>query len=527
MASGSLTWSGSNGGVRVNYTETLNSSSATSTITVTSVQIMSTKRYYYIFYAEGTVSVNGTQVLNMNNSSTYQVYVTEPNTWFTLSNTSCSGVSVPNSGNNSQATISIGAYSGRNDFNIYCYDAYDGNITISTGSQQISLTNYTTDSPSSVSATTPVTLGNSTTITVTRAKTSYTHTLQYSFDNSSWTNIATSVTTSCTWDTSDVAAYFSTTSAQTCYIRCLTYNGSKYIGLNSTSIYITATGTPSISSITVTPVNTNAVIQGWNNGNIFVQGYSTMTITVSYSLPIGTSLSACKIAVNGTTVSDSTETTFSTSTAISDSGTVGITATITDSRGGTGAGNTTITVYPYSRPYATIANAIRYSSDVNTEDGENGTNISAKGTISYSSVNGYNQAGICVRYKQSGGTYPTSYTTLTSGNANYTKINGSSVLSTELSYIVQFLIYDSLHPVSEDPTTIEMTIATAFVTFSAKDGGRGVAFFGYANTDGEMTIYGNVNSTGVVSCSKLNVTSYGTGDPTGGNNGDVYFKILS
>lgn len=518
-------FTGTNGNIRVNYTETLNQSAGTSTITVTSVQLASTNWYGVTFLACGSVYVGSTRVLYMNGENGYSTgYVGETGTWYTVSNTSCSGVSVYNGGNGSTTTISIGPWGSYNDFNAWCLTSSSGNISCSASSRTISLSRYTTDSASSVSATSPVTLGNSTTISITRAKTSYTHTLQYSFDNSSWTNIATGVATSYSWSTSNVSAYFSTTTARTCYIRCLTYSGSTYIGANSTSIYITATGTPSITSITVTPVNDNAVIQGWNNGNIFVQGYSTMSITVNYSLPSGTTLSGCKIAVNGTTVSDSTSTTFSTTSAITESGTIGITATVTDSRGGTGSGNTTITVYPYSRPYASVADAIRYSTNVNTEDKQNGTNISAKATIAYSSVNGYNSAGVKVRYKAAGGTYPTSTTTLTSGNANYVKINGSTVLSTTTSYIVQFVIYDSLHTESSDPTTVEVIIPTRAVTLHAKDGGAGIALGGY-NTLDAVELWLNTYLYG-----KLIVPSsmYGTSAPStsGAVVGQVYFQLV-
>lgn len=518
-------FSGTNGAVRVNYTETVNQSSGTSTITVTSVQVQSTNWYGAVFYACGSVSVGGKQVLYMNGESGYSTgYVSERGTWYTVSNTSCSGVSVSNDGSGKSTTISIGPWGSYNDFNVWCITSSSGNITCSAASRSISLTKYTTDSASTVSATSPVTLGNNTTISITRAKTSYTHTLQYSFDNSSWTNIATDVATSYTWSTAGVSAYFSTMAARTCYIRCLTYNGSTYIGVTSTSIYITATGTPSVTSIIVTPVNDNAVIQGWNNGDILVQGYSRMTITVNYSLPAGTTLAGCKIAVNGITVSDSTATTFTTTSNIETSGTAAITATLTDSRGGTGSGNASATVYPYSRPYASVIDAIRYSSNANTEDKQNGTNISAKATIAYSSVNGYNSAGVKVRYKAAGGTYPTSATTLTSGNADYVKINGTTTLSTTTSYVVQFIIYDSLHTENSDPTTVELTIPTKSVTLHAKDGGNGLAVGGYNTLDAvelwwDTYLYGKL---------VLPSSMYGTSEPTtaGAIAGQIYFQLI-
>lgn len=522
---GSVTFSGTNGNIRINYTETLDASNARSLITVTSVQAMSTNWYGYDFYAQGTVSVGGTQVLSMNGLNTYHTgYVGSTNTWYTISNTECNGVYVSNNGSGSTTSIAIGSNGGYNDFNVWCIGQTKGNIYISTGSQNISLSTYTTDSASTVSATSPVVLGNTSTVTITRAKTSYTHTLQYSFDNSTWSNFATGVATSYNFATSTVSGYFSTQSARTCYIRCLTYNGSTYIGASSTSIYITATGTPTVSAITVTPVNSNAVIQGWNSGNIFVQGYTTMSISVSYSLPSGTTLSNCKIAISGTTVSDSTATTFSTTSPVSESGTIGITATITDSRGGVGSGNTTITVYPYSRPYASVVDVIRYSSNVNTEDKQNGTNISAKATIAYSSVNGYNSAGVKVRYKAAGGTYPSTTTTLTSGNANHVKINGSTTLSTTTSYVVQFIIYDSLHTESSDPTTVEVIIPTKSVTIHAKDGGAGIALGGY-NTLNAIELWLNTYLYGKLI---LPSSMYGTSAPStsGAVVGQLYLQLI-
>lgn len=528
MATGSLTWTGTNGSVRVNYSESVNKSSETSTVTITSVQISSSNWYGVSFYANGTISVNGVTVLTMNSSQgTNSAWCGAQNTFYTLSNTTdvAQGVTVSNDGKGRTATISIGGYGGTSGFVAYCPESqYGGNIVCDASSKTINLTSYESDSPSTVSAVTPVTLGNSSRITITRAKTEYTHTLQYSFDNSSWTNIATNVTTSYDFNTSTVVAYFSTLSARTCYIRCLTYKSGTYIGANTTSIYITASGSPTISSITVTPVNTNQVIKGWNSGNIFVQGYSTMSITVNYTVPYGASLSNCKIAVNGTTVSDGSATTFATQSVITEYGNIGVSATITDSRGNIVSGNTTITVYPYSRPYASVTSAIRCGSNVNVEDKQNGTNISAKATISYSSVNGYNTAVVKVRYKAAGGTYPSSSTTLTSGNTNYVKINGSTTLSTTTSYIVQFVIYDSLHTESSDPTTVEVVIPTKSVTIHAKDGGAGIALGGY-NTLNAIELWLDTYLYGKLI---LPSSMYGTSAPStsGAVVGQVYFQLI-
>lgn len=509
-----------NGFIRINYTEVLNQSNATSQITITSVQVCSTNRFQYSFQPLGIITLGGSSV---SLTAANAVWVGSTGTTFTFPNVNSISATFSNDGAGRTASVGVGPASGYNDFNVFCYQANSGNIEIPAGYQTIPLTTYTTDSASTVSATSPVTLGDNVGISINRAKTSYTHTLQYSFDNSSWTNIATGVATSYSWDTDAVSGYFSTATARTCYIRCITYNSGTQIGTNSTSINIVTAGSPTVSSITVSPVNDNSVIKGWNSGNIYVQGYTKAKITVSYSLPSGANITSCRIAVNGVTVSDSTSATVTTS-AIMESGTVGITAVVTDSRGNSGSNSTTITVYPYSRPYAVAASAIRYSSNVNTEDRQNGTNISAKATIAYSSVNGYNSAGVAVRYKLVGGTYPTSYTTLVSGNTNHVKINGSTVLSAASSYLVQFVIYDALHPLGSDPTTIEVVIPTKTVTLHAKDGGDGVALGGYNTINGiELCLATYLRDKLIIPSSM-----YGTGTPPTTNAivGQLYFQLI-
>ena len=85
-------------------------------------------------------------------------------------------------------------------------------------------------------ATTPTTsgtwnVGNSVTINTPRASSAFTHTLQYSLNNSSWTNIATGVATSTTWTLPAALATAKTTATSgTVYIRCITYNGSTNLG---------------------------------------------------------------------------------------------------------------------------------------------------------------------------------------------------------------------------------------------------------------------------------------------------------
>lgn len=512
-----------NGYIRINYTETVNKTALTSTITITSVQMCSTNRYQYNFQPFGTITIGG-QTISLTNANS--VNVGSAYTLVSFTNVPQVSATFSNNGVGGSVGVYVGASAGYNDFNIFCGGASSGNIEITPTTQAISLSTFSTDSASSISitnATSAIALGDTASITISAAKSEYTHTVQYSFDNSAWTTIVTNVPGgSYTWDTDDVASYFTAESEKICYLRCITYkNGSAIGNPSSTSFRIISYGVPEITLLAVSPVNDNETIKSW--GDIYVQGYSRVSISTVYSIPSGASLASCRISMNNTLISDGGATSFTTTTPLTTAGTVGITVQIIDSRGNACSTSISINVYPYSRPYAMTAEAIRYSSNVNTEDKENGTNLSAKAAISYSSINGFNKAYVVARYKAAGGAYPTSYTTLTSGAANFKKINSSSI-STEQSYTVQFVIYDSLHTLNDSPTTIEITIPTRSVVLHAKDGGEGLAVGGYSENDG-FTIWWDTYIKGAL---VLPEEMYGVAEPTTTNAqiGQVYFQLI-
>lgn len=374
--------------------------------------------------------------------------------------------------------------------------------------------------PSSVS------LGSILKITINRDSPTYLHHIDYIFGSGTMTRMATGVGTSYNFDTSLVKDHFTSLSSDTMQLMCQTYDSTtnRLIGFNAANVIINATGVPTINSITVTPINDNAVIKGWNSGNIFVQGYTKLKIDVNCTAPYGANISSCRIVVNGQTVGESASTSYTAGTPITDSGSVTISATVVDSRGNKTTGSTTINVYPYSRPYASVASAIRYSSNVNTED-KKGTNLSAKATIVSSSVNGNNVAYVKVRYKQSGGVYPTSTTTLTSANANHVKIN-SEAISADASYVVQFIIYDKLNTESANPTTLEVIIPTNAVVLHSMDGGSGLGIGGYQTKANAIQLFLDTYLSGKIVFEST--SSYGTGAPStsGAENGQIYFQLV-
>lgn len=378
---------------------------------------------------------------------------------------------------------------------------------------------------SRISCSSSASLGDELPIYITADDTTYTHTLSYSFDKLTWNefSVGTKATEAGTpysviLDTSELSTYFTTQTQRSVSIMCSTFSGANQIGNSAVvNCTITDSGAAPTVSIGCTPSNDNDIVRGWG---IYLQTYSKIHVIVSYELHGGSQFRSCSITVDGVEISNSSggeATREALSDVMSSSGYKEVKATVLDSRGMSSTATYQVYVYPYAKPYASSRSALRYSSNVNTED-KAGTNLSAKATMGYSSIGGRNSAGISVRYKESGSTTWSSPITLTSGNANHVKINGSATVSTEKSYVVQFIIYDTLHPQNADPTPVEVTIVTNTVIFHAKDGGGGFAVGDYCKNDNAF----EVNYRLV-----LNSMSYGSTLPPASEavEGQVFFRI--
>lgn len=536
------TISGTNGSLRINYTETVNESSHESTITVTSIQAMvDTNGTNVIIIPWGYVSLGGrTITLNELNQGT----CANRNSYGSFTNIGSLSATFANNGTNSTGEFVLAAGTSESYFKVIYGNGYDeGNAYIPVGTHTFSLTPYVTNNISTITATNPTNLGSNCTININKSKASYTHTLAYSFNRSSWTTIVSKTSsTSYNWSTSGVASYFSTSAKQTVYLRCTTYNGNTSLGSSEISIEVRDTSTSKVNSVTITPINDNTTVNTWNTtsvdngtGYIFLQGYSRLNISAAYSLSSGTSVRSVKVTVNGVTIQGATYSngtiTCTTTEPITDSGSVPVVVSLTDSRELTALKQATVSVYAYSKPYATAYDAHRYSTSVNTEN-KSGTNISAKASFSCTSVNGFNSVGCKVRYKAVGGTYGSlsSAVTLTNGATNYAKVNGSTTLSSSTSYAVQFIIYDSLNTQSTTPTIIEFTLPTSSVVIHSADGGNGIALGGYNTSNGadgysRIELYLNTYLY-----NKLIIPSsmYGDSDPSPANAivGQLYFQII-
>lgn len=171
-------------------------------------------------------------------------------------------------------------------------------------------------------------IGGTTTISVSRASTSFTHTLRYAFGSLSGT-IATGVGTSYTW-TIPTSFYAQIPSDKSGWgtIYCDTYNGTTLIGTKSTQFTATVTEASSRPTVSATLTDTNATTKALTgNASKMVKGKSTGQLVITSSVKNSAKIKS--VTVNGTNVGTSSSITLNYSNVSTSSFTI----VTTDSRG--------------------------------------------------------------------------------------------------------------------------------------------------------------------------------------------------
>lgn len=173
-------------------------------------------------------------------------------------------------------------------------------------------------------------IGSKTTITISRASSSFTHTLTYAFGGLTGT-IATKTTgTSVSWTVpTTFYAKIPNDPSGKCTITCDTYSGATKIG--TTTCTFTATAAESVCApiVSVTAVDTNAnVIALTGSNKRIVKGFSDVKVTTTVEAQNSASVSASNVSVTcGSAKKTGTSVTFD------DAESATIQATATDSRG--------------------------------------------------------------------------------------------------------------------------------------------------------------------------------------------------
>lgn len=218
------------------------------------------------------------------------------------------------------------AADGTLSLSLSCSWTMTGTSSLGSGSISGTATLDTIPRASSVSATN-ANIGSKTTIAISRASSSFTHTLTYSFEGLTGTIATKTTETSISWTvpTSFYAKIPNDPSGK-CTITCDTYSGSTKIGTDTCEFTATASKTACAPSVSVEAVDTNTnVIALTGSNKRIVKGFSDVKVTTTATAKNSAEISSVSVTC-GTSKKTGTSVTFSKAESAT------IKATVTDSR---------------------------------------------------------------------------------------------------------------------------------------------------------------------------------------------------
>lgn len=428
---------------------------------------------------EGRIYVTEDSTSTANNTSSITVYVQVHRTnsgYTTYGSGTVSGT--VNGTSYSQSITSSTKVSGTSWVTFYSktytitHDS-DGSKTITvtasidwqrTGSSSLSCTLTTIPRASSMSVS-GTTLGSTVTFTITRASSSFTHTISWYFCGQTGTITTKTSNTSVTWtpSASTFGAYIPSATSGTVTYTLTTYSGSTAIGSK------TYTSKLNLPSYSLSPTLTLSEASGqsyYSKYGAYIKGKSKLAFAASCSAVYGGTISSYKLVLNGATYTSSSGTTG----VLSSSGTLTGTLTVTDSRGKTGSKTASVTVLAYSAPAISSVSVHRCDSD-GTEN-ISGEYAMVTFSASVTSLSSKNSAAYTVKYKKASAS---SYTSVTQTSlAGKYSVSGATYIfaaSSDASYDIQVTATDDF---STTTKSASVSTGAAILHFNSKGNGMGI-----------------------------------------------------
>lgn len=200
-------------------------------------------------------------------------------------------------------------------------------------------------------------------ISISKAGSSFTHTLEYKFGNKSGTIATKTSSSSVSWTPPiDLALQIPSSQYGTGTLKCITYNGGTIIGEKTINfmLYVQNSMKPSINSFTSSIDRTNP-----SGCGMYVKNNSAVTWTVDAVGSYGSTITKC--VINGQNLSETktgSATSYSmTSHTLTVAGKQTYTVTVTDSRGRTASTTGEITIIDYNPPTITSITSFRSNAD--------------------------------------------------------------------------------------------------------------------------------------------------------------------
>ena len=355
-----------------------------------------------------------------------------------------------------------------------------------TASKSVTLT--TIPRASSMSFTKSQTMGTAYTFTISRASSSFTHTITWSFGGTSGTAISktSSTTPSYTPPIATFAPLCTKATSATIVYTLNTYSGKELVGSKSYSG--TEAATLAVPSSVVPSVSLSvSAVNPFNS--LYLQGRSSVKLTAtgsvssaygatisSYSFQV---LNASSTAISSGSTSTSETSATHTSVLLTGSGKHTCRVTITDSRGRTATATRTISVTAYSKPVWGQVTSYRCNSA--GESSNDGTYVALIANVSYSAVSG-NSLSISYQYKAvSASSYGSSYSI---SNGQLTIVS-STTFSAQSAYQFKFTATDTVG----NTITIETSVSSSLVGVAFHNGHKVLGLLMYPPTNEPNTVY--------------------------------------
>lgn len=398
----------------------------------------------------------------------------------------------------------------------FTVSAFSGQVWKDSGYLTATATAQSFALPTMPRATVPVIgsviLGQTTTISLPRAVSSFTHTLTYSFGSYSGI-IAEGAGTEAQWRDVpyDLATQIPSSPTGIGTLTCKTYNGSTLIGTQSVNFTVVVpnnSATQPRDTISISPISSLA--EPFNS--LYIQGRTKAKITHTAVGKYGTTIKSYTATVDGQTYTGQDVTTE----ILSIPGSRPITGTVTDNRNIPGTTTSSITVLAYTPPSVernTSANALicaRALADGTLDD--DGTSLYIACSRKYSSLYGDNSASVQVRYKAESGEWSDWVTFFSENEAiagvavagiavaggtgatgdNYAGVIEGITLAVESPYTIELRAVDRL---GESGGTLSFAISTSEATVDLGEGGNSVGVGRRAHVGTEKRLDVAWNST--------------------------------
>lgn len=329
------------------------------------------------------------------------------------------------------------------------------------------------------------TLGTAQTLTINKADTAFTHTIQYTVGSASGTIATKTSAVNVNWTPPlSLASQNTTGKTLSCKLTLTTYSGSTAVGTSETTISLTI---PSSTAPTVTaeyePVNS---LPDAFDG-LYVQGKSKVKASYTATGEYGASIENFVSTINGKATTHTAET--FTSEVITKSGSVSVSVKATDSRGYSTIETGSITVETYTPPAVIPAagqDIIRcYRADADGVESSTGSYIRISAGRQFSTIGGLNKCTLRYRFGERGGTMG-AWTTLLAADAagNSAAVTVNAGLSERKAYTVEIEAADTIG----ESKVLSIPIPSADTPLHLATGGLNLGLGCYSSYDKERLI---------------------------------------